>query len=162
MGENSGPKLRRRRVMRRKDAIRLKEEAEALLGALESKTLIQAETEDGTVVYLLDGVIRLVRKGDVLFPTLTNPVVERLPSVVVDMGAIPYVCDGADVMAPGIVEVKGEFDEGALVAVRDIRHGKALAIGLSLTTSEGMRGTKKGKAVKNLHYVGDRLWKALE
>ncbi len=148
--------------MRRKDAIRLKEEAEAILGGLESKTLIQAETEDGTIVYLVNGVIRLVRKGDVLFPTLTNTIVEELPSVVVDMGAVPYVCNGADVMAPGIVEVKGEFDEGSLVVVRDIRHGKALAVGQSLTTSEGMRGTKKGKAVKNLHYVGDRLWKALE
>ena len=77
------------------------------------------------------------------------------------MGAIPYVCNGADVMAPGIKEIKGEFEEGDLVVVRDVEHGKALAIGKALVGSDEMKEMRKGKAVTNLHHVGDKLWKSL-
>ena len=45
------------------------------------------------------------------------------------MGAIPYVCKGATVMAPGIVRVEGEFGKGDLVLIVDMKHGKALALG---------------------------------
>jgi PUA-domain protein len=147
--------------MRRKDMRKLKEESKALLGMGEHKRVEQAETEDGTVVYLLDGVISLARRDDILFPTLVNPIIRELPSVVVDMGAVPYVCNGADVMAPGIVEVKGKIEEGELVVIKDIRHGKALAVGMTLFSSEEIREMNKGKVIKNLHNVGDRIWKTV-
>lgn len=132
-----------------------------MLEQLESNRVDQAVIEDGTEVYLIDGVVQLASRDDALFPTLTNPNVAKLPSIVVDMGAIPYVCNGADVMAPGIKEIKGEFEEGDLVVVRDIKHSKALAIGRALVGSDEMKGMRKGKAVVNLHHVGDKLWKAL-
>lgn len=132
-----------------------------MLEQLESNRVDQAVIEDGTEVYLIDGVVQLASRDDALFPTLTNPNVAKLPSIVVDMGAIPYVCNGADVMAPGIKEIKGEFEEGDLVVVRDIEHSKALAIGWALVGSDEMKRMRKGKAVVNLHHVGDKLWKAL-
>ncbi|MFB0557591.1 MAG: PUA domain-containing protein [Candidatus Bathyarchaeia archaeon] len=162
MGEKSRPKLSKRRVLGRKDADRIREEAESFLETVDFKTMSRAELEDGTVVYLFDGSIRLALKDGFLFPVLTNPGIVNLPSVVVDMGAIPYVCNGADVMAPGIEEIRGEFEEGDFVVIRDVSYGKALSVGSSLESSEEMRRMRKGKAVKNLHYVGDRLWKALE
>lgn len=161
MIKNPGPKLSKRRVLRRRDARRLMEDARALLGSVESNTVEQAQVEDGTTVYLLDGAVQLARREDTLFPTLNSPHLVELPSVVVDMGAIPYVCNGADVMAPGIKEVGGDFEEGGLVVVRDIEHGKALVIGKAIVSSEEMKEMKKGKAVKNLHHVGDKLWKAI-
>lgn len=161
MVSGSEPKLRKRRVLRRRDARALRDEAGALLGPLESERVDQAIIEDGMIVYLIDGSAQLARRDDTLFPTLTNPSLENLPSVVVDMGAIPYVCNGADVMAPGIKEVQGEFGENDLVVIRDIEHGKALAVGLALVASEEMEGMGKGKAVRNLHHVGDKLWKSL-
>ena len=159
MGDISGPKLVKRRTMRRKDVRRLKEEAGALLRD-ETNSIIQAETEDGVTVYVIEGDVKLARKDDLLYPTLMNESVDGLPSVMVDMGAVPYVCNGADVMSPGITEVVGEFGEGDLVVVRDERHRKPLAVGVALTSSREMRGMPKGKAVKNVHYVGDKLWKA--
>ena len=125
------------------------------------KRVEQAEIEDGTVVYLLDGVISLARRDDTIFPTLMNPIVNGLPSVVVDMGAVPYVCNGADVMAPGIIKVEGRFEDGGFVVIKDIEYGKALAIGEALFGSEEIREMSKGKAIKNLHNVGDKIWKAL-
>ena len=74
------------------------------------------------------------------------------------MGAVPYVCKGADVMAPGIVRIEGEFSKGDLVLVVDVKFGKALALGESLMDAETAKATKKGPIVKTLHYVSDKIW----
>ncbi|UCH57544.1 MAG: hypothetical protein JSV18_01080 [Candidatus Bathyarchaeota archaeon] len=161
MAVDSGPRLRKRRVLRRKDARRLREEAGALLGTVTSNSVSLALVDDDSIVYIFDDSTLLVRKEGLLFPALTNPVLAELPSIVVDMGAIPYVCNGADVMAPGIVEARGEFEEGSLVVIRDVQHGKALAVGRSLVPAEEMRLMRKGKAVSNLHHVGDKIWAAI-
>ena len=158
MGDISGPKLVKRRTMRRKDVRRLKDEAGGLLRD-ETNSIVQAETEDGLIVFIIDGDVKLARRDETLFPTLLNESVEGLPSVLVDMGAIPYICNGADVMSPGITGINGDFGEGDLVIVRDEKHRKALAVGVALVPSEDMREMPKGKAVKSVHYVGDKLWK---
>ena len=75
------------------------------------------------------------------------------------MGAIPYVCNGADVMSPGITGIDGDFNEGDLVIVKDEKHRKSLAVGVALVSSVDMMEMQKGKAVKSIHYVGDKLWK---
>ncbi len=64
-------------------------------------------------------------------------------------------------MAPGVVKIDGEFNTGDLLLVVDERHGKPLAIGVALLDSHAMRKLEHGKIVKNIHYVGDRLWKML-
>ena len=157
MGESEN-RVRKRRALRRKDAGALLEEASGLVGEVKASKVEEAEAEDGRTVYLLDDEILFFRDGDSLVPTLRGPYVDRLPAAVVDMGAVPFVCKGADVMAPGITEVRGEFEEGRLVVVRDIRHGKALAVGRALRPSKEIMASRKGKAVQNLHYVGDKLW----
>jgi len=161
MKPDSALKLKKKRAMKRKDAKRLGEEAKDVLGTVDSKFFMQAEAEDGTTVYLLDGEALLARREGTLFPTLIHPALDELPSIVVDMGAIPYVCNGADVMAPGIVEVRGGFSEGEFVVIRDVTHGKALSVGVSLVSSEEMREMRKGKAIRNLHHVGDKIWQAI-
>ena len=98
-----------------------------------------------------------------LFPSLRNDeVLKTLSSIVVDMGAIPHICNGADIMRPGIREIHGEFEKGAVVVVKDIRFGKPIGICVAETSSESMRAMKKGKAAQNVHYVGDRFWDALK
>lgn len=157
MGIESSLKLRKRRMMRRKDAKKLMEEAVNFFDGILPKTVEQAEL-NGTKVYLIDGVIKLARVDSFLFPTLKCPSLETLPSVVVDMGAIPYVCNGADIMAPGIVDVKGNFKKNSLVVIKDMQYSKALALGIVLASSKELRKAVQGKMVKNLHYVGDKLW----
>ena len=151
-------KLRNRHRLRRKEVTRLRGKAGILLQEVDS--LEEAEMEDGTIVYLSGDSIILARRGDDLFPTLRSPILDSLPSIIVDMGAVPHICNGADVMAPGVVEVRGDFKAGDLVVVRDERHGKALAIGKALVDSGELRSLKRGKVVENLHYVGDRLWRS--
>jgi PUA domain protein len=143
--------------MKRRDARYLLEQLERLFGVSGVKKIEEAEFEEKKV-YILDNSIDFIRDGNGLYPHLGSPKVDQLPYVVVDMGAIPYVCNGADIMAPGIKEME-HFNEGGIVVVRDITHRKALAIGKALKSSTEIEASKKGKVIQNLHYVGDKLWR---
>jgi len=78
--------------------------------------------------------------------------------VVVDQGAIPYILNGADVMAPGIVDVDEEIKEGDFVFVVEEEYGRPLAIGIALLDGKTMKEKKKGKAVKVIHHAKDKIW----
>jgi len=142
--------------MRSRDARKLLQELSKNYINISAKKVEVAEFEEKKV-YLLDEKIEFIEDENGLYPYLGGSFLDSLPSVVVDMGAIRFVCNGADVMAPGIVEVD-EFDEGSLVVVRDISFGKALSVGLSLKSSSLIESNKKGKVIQNIHYVGDKLW----
>ena len=79
-------------------------------------------------------------------------------TVVVDMGAVRFVTNGADIMSPGIVEADDTIVPGDLVVIVDVNNKKPLAIGESLITGPEMVESSKGKAIKSLHYVGDEIW----
>ena len=135
---------------------RLKFNVEALFG---SKANVEvAESAVGNVYLVNDKPLFFTAEKKVLPTLLFEEFVSRAPKIVVDMGAIPYVCNGADVMAPGIVRVEGEFAKGDLVLVVDEKHGKPLAIGESLSDSASVRNTKQGAVVKNVHFVSDKIW----
>ena len=61
-------------------------------------------------------------------------------------------------MLPGIVAVDKGIVKDDYVVVVDENHNKALAVGLALLDEGELSSKKKGKGVKNLHYVGDRYW----
>jgi PUA domain protein len=144
--------------MKRREARDLLEQLGRLFRVSGVTKVEEAEFEDKKV-YILDDSPDFIRDGNGLYPHLSSGKVNLLPSVVVDMGAIPYVCNGADVMAPGIKEMAGAFDEGDIVVVRDITHRKALAVGRALKSSAEIEASRKGKVIQNLHYVGEKLWK---
>jgi PUA domain protein len=81
-----------------------------------------------------------------------------MPKVVVDMGAVPHVCGGANVMAPGVVRFEGEFGKGDLVLVVDERHGKPIAIGEVVHDRNTAKKVSQGIVVRNIHFVGDKIW----
>ena len=161
------PKKRRRHFLKEKEAKRFLLEVSKTLGTdierlLGSKTGVEVNETEISEVFIFDGRPLLARSNGVLFPTLYfEELFSIIPKIVVDMGAVPYVCKGADVMAPGLVTIKGEFEENDLLLVVDERHGKPLAVGVALFGSEDMKVLNSGKIVKNLHYVGDKLWNYL-
>ena len=135
---------------------RMKTNLEAILG---TKPNIEVVEADFGQIFLIKGKPLLFKVGENVFPTLFfNELSAQMPKIVVDMGAVPYVCKGADVMAPGIVRIEGAFNKGDVVIVVDEKHGKALAIGESLHDSETARATKKGAVVQNRHFVSDMIW----
>ena len=158
------PTKQHRTTLKNKDAKQVLAEAsknlkldlEALFGA---KVNVEAVESEVGLIYLIGGKPLLFKAEDKILPTLHfTEYNASAPKIVVDMGAVPYVCKGATVMAPGIVRIEGEFSKGDLVLVVDMKHGKALALGESLMDAEAARQTRKGPVVKTLHYVSDKMW----
>ncbi|MBI4980088.1 DUF1947 domain-containing protein [Candidatus Woesearchaeota archaeon] len=84
---------------------------------------------------------------------------ELLKKIVVDMGAVKFMVSGADVMRPGIVEIEVGINKEDLVVIVDANNRKPLAVGIALFNSEEMQAMASGKVIKNVHYVGDELWR---
>ncbi len=128
-------------------------------GLIDPKAKFEIAKTDLAEIYFVNGRPILYGIGGEILPTLFfEQLSGHLPNIVVDMGAVPYVCKGADVMAPGIVRFEGEFDKGDLVLVVDQKHGKMLALGEALYDVGEARKMEKGAVVKSVHFVGDKIW----
>ena len=103
----------------------------------------------------------ILRTKSGLLPSLKfDEFINTLPRVIVDMGAVSHVVNGANVMKPGIREVRNDFVKGDLLVISDEKFGKNIALGLADMDSSAMKTATKGKAIVTLHYVGDELWKS--
>jgi PUA domain protein len=110
-------------------------------------------------IFLINRKPIFVKSNDDFFPTLASEkLLLNMPRAIVDMGAVPHICNGADVMAPGIVHFEGSFNEGDFVVIIDKRYRKPIAITIALYSTEQAKRLKNGKIFENKHYVGDRLW----
>ena len=82
-----------------------------------------------------------------------------LPTITVDMGAIKHVINGADIMRPGITEISEGIKTDSFIMIIDQNNHKPLAVGIALLGTEDMKSATTGKVVRNIHYVGDWIWK---
>jgi PUA domain protein len=124
------------------------------------KSIKVYEVEEGRRLLVADEVIA-VQVQDNIVPFLAGKpdVLQRFPSVTVDMGAIKFVCNGAKVMRPGITNFDS-FKKGDIIVVKDQTHGKALAVGIALDDSDAAKEMAKGYVVDNVHYISDKMWEA--
>ena len=82
---------------------------------------------------------------------------EKFPYVKVDMGAIKFVCKGANVMRPGITKFS-DFDNGEIVCVIEESQNKFLAVGKAEMSSKEVEDSSNGEVIKNMHYISDDFW----
>jgi PUA domain protein len=117
--------------------------------------------DDKSELYFVGAELWLVIQKDLIYPGLPALLSEnvQLPKVVVDMGAVPHIANGADVMAPGIYDLDKELVEGELVVIIDQKNLTPLAVGRTRLSAETILEINKGRAIDTLHYVGDPLWK---
>ena len=121
------------------------------------------ELSEGTKIIVFDNLPSFIIENNILSPTLLNTdVLTHFSTITVDMGAVPYICNGAHLMAPGITKSSGTFNEGDIVIINEERHNQPLAIGRSLLHSSQLANTQTGKVALNLHYVGDPIWLFLQ
>ncbi|MGI0061481.1 MAG: PUA domain-containing protein [Nitrosotalea sp.] len=124
-----------------------------------SKTLILHEIDDDTNLITGDS-ITAIQIGESYLPFLSETILlEKFPKAIVDAGAIKFVCNGANVMRPGIKKFT-EFQKDDIICVVDEVHNKFLAVGKTLVSSAEMSSITKGEVVKNLHYISDKYWEA--
>ena len=103
------------------------------------------------IAFLIDDILHFTVRG----------LLSNLPDrgwVQVDMGAVRYVCNGANVMSAGINDVSSEVIKGQYVWIREETHHKPLGVGKALLDGKDMLSSKKGKAIEALHYIGDKVW----
>ena len=102
--------------------------------------------------------IKILRIGSDYLPFLSETgMLENFPRVIVDMGAVGFMCKGANLMRPGIKEFT-EFEEGRIVCIAEESHGKFLAVGKSVVSSSEAARMERGEVLRNLHYISDRFW----
>jgi PUA domain protein len=93
-----------------------------------------------------------------IIPHLTHhELLNHFPSVEVDMNAVEFVCNGANIMRPGITDFT-PFNESEIVLVKDQTHKKELAVCLSLVDDVNARKMDKGVVLNNIHHIGDIYW----
>jgi len=109
--------------------------------------------------YLINDKPVLFQTNEKVYPTLMfNEYLTQAPKATVDMGAIPHVCKGANVMAPGIRKLEGDFMKGDIMVVVDEKYGKPIALGETLYDSAEAGNVKQGIMIKTVHFVGDNIW----
>jgi malignant T-cell-amplified sequence len=124
-----------------------------------AKTLVLHEIDDTTSMVTGDS-ISAIQIEDTYLPFLSETsLLEKFPKAIVDASAIKFVCNGANVMRPGIKKFT-EFQKDDIICVVEEVHNKFLAVGKALVSSGEMAGITKGEVVKNLHYISDKYWEA--
>lgn len=156
-------KIKSRTILRKNDRSKMIAELREIFGeavdGLSSAKFEVVTTDEGKIIFAdgrqmfmdLDGRVFLTVRGALEF----NPQVRR---VIVDMGAVRFVVNGADIMSPGITGCDENIAAGDLVIIVDETHKKPLAIGKALMDGEEMVAATSGKAVKSLMHVGDSFW----
>ncbi|MES2153740.1 MAG: PUA domain-containing protein [bacterium] len=160
------PRIRRRARLRNKESSDLTAQVAAALGGAklwpEGAVLESGEFADRALL-LVDNKLLGLWDGPgptgPAFLTVRGLLAYRptARAVTVDMGAVRFVANGADIMAPGIVAADPELQPGDWCWIKDEKNGQPLAVGKCIVAGTAMvRG--KGKAVKSIHYLGDKIW----
>lgn len=154
-------KIKKRFFLKNKKVKEIKKELGNFQTIIPKKSQVElVKIEDYPDILLIDGKPLLMQIEGKTIPTLHAMINEDIQEkyATVDMGAINFVIKGADIMSPGIVDADENIEPGDTIVIIEESHHKPLAIGISLITGKEMVDNNKGKAIENLHYVGDSIW----
>ena len=102
--------------------------------------------------------IKILKVNDDYLPFLSETkMLEKFPNVMVDTGAVKFMCKGANVMRPGIKKFT-EFGKDKLVCIVEESQHKFLAVGKAMVSSSELENMEKGEIIKNMHYISDKFW----
>ena len=102
--------------------------------------------------------LKILKVNEDYLPFLSEiKMLERFPTVTVDMGAVKFMCKGANLMRPGIKKFT-EFEKDQIVCIVEESQHKFLAVGKSLVSSSELETMEKGEIINNMHYISDRFW----
>jgi len=158
-------RIKKRHLLKKreqKDEIaRIESEIGAPIQRLDAKTQLEGGVlDDGSRILLLEGEIIFFEHEGRMFPALRALLhgLIDVPRITVDMGAVRFVVNGADIMRPGITEIDDRVKENGIVVVVDENHGKPLAVGVSKMAADELRAANSGKVIKSIHHINDDLW----
>ena len=124
-------------------------------------SIIVCEDKDQQVkIIKINNQIAFFYYSEKLIPTLKflQKYPNLLKKVTVDMSAIKFVAGGADIMRPGIKKIDQDITKDQIVAIVDETHGTAICLGKALLDTQEMQSKQTGKSLKNVHFIGDKIW----
>ncbi len=153
-------KIKKRYFLQKKKLKKITQELGDYSDLIPEKAKVELLEVDPNPIILVNGQPVIMLIDEKPFPTLKGAMTLDLKSkyVVVDMGAVKFMANGADVMSPGVVDADPNIQEGDTVVIVDETHRKPLAVGISVITGPEMVENDKGKATKTIHYIGDKIW----
>ena len=102
--------------------------------------------------------IKILKIDNDYLPFLSETeTLEKFPNVTIDMGAVKFMCKGANLMRPGIKKFT-EFEKDKLVCIIEESQHKFLAVGKAMVSSSELEEMEKGEIIKNMHYISDNFW----
>lgn len=133
---------------------------ESIIDLIQKTTNLEEARSDEGKILLKGNRIWFFSCDDILIPTIhcLRESSMKLPKVIVDVGAIRFITNGADVMAPGVVFFDENINKDVIVAIHEEKADTIIAVGLSLINGQEFEKTEKGKVVKMLHYLKDNVW----
>ncbi|MFX1560027.1 MAG: PUA domain-containing protein [Promethearchaeota archaeon] len=144
----------------RDEIARIEKEIGSSIKGLDESRLEGGILDDGSRILLLDGEIVFFQYEGRMIPALRallNGLID-VPRITVDMGAVKFVVNGADIMRPGITEIDDRVKKSGIVVVVDETHGKPLAVGISMFSAQELKAASTGKVIKSVHHINDELW----
>ncbi|MGI6447373.1 MAG: DUF1947 domain-containing protein [Methanobrevibacter boviskoreani] len=153
--------VKKRYYLKKKRIKEIKQELGEYGSLINNKSSVEVLETDEYNYILVNSEPYIIMIDDKPYPTLKAILANedlKNKTVVVDMGAVRFVTNGADIMSPGIVEADDDIVPGDVVVIVDVNNHKPLAIGESLISGPEMVESSKGKAIKSLHFVGDDIW----
>ena len=145
-----------------------KSESADILRSVSDKWKIELSKNKNLKVHYLDNDAQIIigngfkilKIMNEYFPFLSETsLLEKFPNVMVDMGAVKFMCNGANVMRPGIRNYT-EFKKNEIVCVIEESKHKFLAVGIAILDSSELDGMSKVEVIKNIHYISDKYWEA--
>ena len=128
-----------------------------LLNIEKIKDIRSIQIDTNTAIVISDSFI-LINLNDNIFPFLKDKkTLGKLPIVTVDQGAIRFICNGADIMRPGIKHIKHDFQKNAIVVIVEELHATNIAVGQTLYSRTEILDLKQGSVISNLHFLGDDI-----
>ena len=102
--------------------------------------------------------LKILKINENYLPFLSETeILKKFPNVEVDMGAVKFMCKGANLMRPGIKKFTG-FEKNSLVCIIEESQHKFLAVGKAMVSSSELETMEKGEVIKNMHYISDTFW----
>lgn len=153
-------KIKKRYHLKKKKLKEIKNELKEYSDIISDKANVEMLETDSYSFILINSNPYIILINNKPFPTLKAIMDNNIhgKQVIVDMGAVKFMANGADVMSPGIVATDENIDKSDVVVIVDENHEKPLAIGISLITGNEMVKNDKGKAIKTIHFIGDTIW----
>jgi len=153
-------KVKQRYYLKKKKLKELKRDLKEYSNMIPDKASVELLEVDPNPFILIDGQPYIIVIDDKPFPTLKATLKNDIggKKVTVDMGAVKFVTNGADIMSPGIVATDDNVNIDDIVLIVEETHHKPLAIGIALITGKEMVENNSGKAVKTIHHIGDEIW----